>query len=144
MTVCILYTMGISYDDFDDFDTTTASMLKLLFDSKGYGVKVLLSTFGLLNLYLLYVHLIDAASKNRKKSSRNTKKPKPRRQKVDSSDDDDDDEYIQDDNSSDDEREKENRNKTLPGQGKRKTTTKTRKTVRLNPVFSDDDEDLFD
>jgi len=29
----------------DDFDTTTASTLKLSFDSKGYGVKFLRSTF---------------------------------------------------------------------------------------------------
>jgi len=40
-----------------DFDTATASMLKLSSDSKGYGVKnsyVLRSRFGLLNLTIQY------------------------------------------------------------------------------------------
>ena len=45
------------------------------------------------------------------------------------------------DKSNDDFSDKENR-KALPG-GKRKTTEKKRKTVRLNPVFSSDEEDLF-
>jgi len=40
----------------DDFDTTTASMLKISFDSKGYGVKkVLCSRFGLLSLPNIHI-----------------------------------------------------------------------------------------
>jgi len=47
-----------------------------------------------------------------------------------------------DDDSDDDPHDKENR-KTLPG-GKRKAGGgKTRKTVRMNPVFSSDEDDLF-
>ncbi|XP_066912331.1 condensin complex subunit 1-like [Clytia hemisphaerica] len=99
----------------------------------------------------------ENTTKNRKKSTRTARKPKP--WEVNDSEEDvetNDNEppkhpsrkstrnvskKTTKDKSDDDFSDKENR-KALPG-GKRKTTEKKRKTVRLNPVFSSDEEDLF-